>query len=72
MEIKSSMSTNIKDEAIAWVQNYFKKTYNRETKFIPNGVNCPKIKEIQLVKEKYGLEKDSYILYLGRLVPEKV
>ena len=53
------------------VQNYFKKTYNRETKFIPNGVNCPKIKEIQLVKEKYGLEKDSYILYLGRLVPEK-
>ena len=25
----------------------------------------------QLIKEKFGLDKDSYILFLGRLVPEK-
>lgn len=53
------------------VQTYFKDTYNRETKFIPNGVNRPQIREAQLIKEKFGLEKDSYILFLGRLVPEK-
>ncbi len=53
------------------VQKYFMDTYGRETKFIPNGVNRPEIREAQLIKEKFGLNKDSYILYLGRLVPEK-
>ena len=53
------------------VQKYFKETYNRETRFIPNGVNRPEIREAQLIKEKYGLEKDGYILFLGRIVPEK-
>ena len=53
------------------VQKYFKETYNRETRFIPNGVNRPEIREAQLIKEKCGLEKDSYILFLGRIVPEK-
>ena len=53
------------------VQDYFKNTYNRETVFIPNGVNKPEIKEASLIKQKYKLEKDSYILYLGRIVPEK-
>jgi glycosyltransferase involved in cell wall biosynthesis len=53
------------------VQQYFKDTYNRNTIFIPNGVNRPEIKEAQLITEKFGLEKDSYILFLGRLVPEK-
>lgn len=53
------------------VQKYFKDTYNRETRFIPNGVNRPEIREVQLIKEQFGLEKDDYILFLGRLVPEK-
>ena len=53
------------------VQDYFKDTYGRETHFIPNGVNRPEIKEAKLITEKFGLTKDSYILFLGRLVPEK-
>lgn len=53
------------------VQKYFMDTYNRKTIFIPNGVNKPIIRESQLIKEKFGLDKDSYILFLGRLVPEK-
>ena len=53
------------------VQDYFKKRYGRKTVFIPNGVNRPKIQESKLITEKYGLEKNSYILFLGRLVPEK-
>ena len=53
------------------VQDYFKKTYGRETRFIPNGVNRPKTLEADLVTEKFGLSKDSYVLFLGRLVPEK-
>lgn len=53
------------------VQDYFMKTYGRETKFIPNGVNRPVVRKAELIKEMFGLEKDSYILFLGRLVPEK-
>lgn len=53
------------------VKDYFKSTYGRETKFIPNGVNEPKIRSAELITETYGLTKDSYFLYLGRIVPEK-
>ena len=53
------------------VQDYFKNTYGRETRFIPNGVNRPEICNADIITEKYGLTKDSYVLFLGRLVPEK-
>ncbi len=53
------------------VQDYFLHTYNRKTVFIPNGVNRPQMIEPDLIKEEYSLTKDSYILFLGRLVPEK-
>lgn len=53
------------------VQDYFLKEYNRETVFIPNGVNEHKIINADIITKKYGLTKDSYILFLGRIVPEK-
>ena len=53
------------------VRDYFKETYGRKTHFIPNGVNRPQIREANLITDKFGLKKDSYILFLGRLVPEK-
>ena len=53
------------------VQDYFREKYGRETRFIPNGVNRPVIREANIIKYKFGLEKNDYILYLGRLVPEK-
>lgn len=53
------------------VQDYFMKTYGRETVFIPNGVNRPDVVEPDLIQKEYGLKKDDYILFLGRLVPEK-
>ena len=53
------------------VQKYFLETYGRETHFIPNGVNRPEVREAKLITDHFGLEKDSYILFLGRLVPEK-
>ena len=53
------------------VENYFKDTYGRKTVFIPNGVSRPEIITADEITEKYGLLKDEYILFLGRLVPEK-
>ena len=45
------------------VQKYFKDTYNRDTAFIPNGVSMPNV-----IKNE---TEDTFILYLGRIVPEK-
>ena len=53
------------------VQEYFQETYQRKTNFIPNGVNRPQKVPAEGIREKWGLEKDGYILYLGRIVPEK-
>ncbi len=52
-------------------QEYFKNTYNRKTEFIPNGIEKAEDRPAEIIKEKYGLSKNSYILYLGRIVPEK-
>lgn len=68
------MAAKYADEVIVLsesVQKYFKETYNRETKFIPNGVNKPLLKDANKIKDQFGLEKDNYILYLARIVPEK-
>lgn len=53
------------------VQDYFQNTYGRTTRFIPNGVNKAKPRKARQITEKWGFTKDSYILYLGRIVPEK-
>lgn len=53
------------------VQRYFEEKYARKTIVIPNGVNQSEKKQADFINLEYGLEKDSYILFLGRLVPEK-
>lgn len=53
------------------VQKYFLDTYNRKTHYIPNGIEKPQIKGDEEIKSKFSIEKNGYILYLGRIVPEK-
>lgn len=53
------------------VKKYFMREYGRKTVYIPNGVSAPETAEISVTGKKYGLKKDGYILYLGRIVPEK-
>ena len=68
------MAAKYADEIIVLsnnVQEYFKNTYNRKTNFIPNGVNKPQILKPDIIKKKYKLKKEDYILFLGRIVPEK-
>ena len=68
------MAVKYADEIIVLsknVQKYFKDTYNRDTIFIPNGVSKPEIKKAEIITDKYNLNKDDYILFLGRMVPEK-
>lgn len=53
------------------IKNYFWEAYKRETVLIPNGIAKPNIEEADIIRDKWQLEKDGYILYLGRIVPEK-
>lgn len=53
------------------VKRYFMEAYGREAVFIPNGVDAKEALPASVIKEKWNLEKYSYLLYLGRLVPEK-
>lgn len=53
------------------VRRYFIEAYGREAVFIPNGVDAKGALPASVIKEMWNLEKDSYLLYLGRLVPEK-
>lgn len=53
------------------VKQYFLDNYKRETKFIPNGIEKMPVITAEKINKKWALEKDSYILYLGRVVPEK-
>lgn len=50
---------------------YYRDKYKLETTYIPNGVERPDPINPRIIKEKYGLDTDSYILFLARLVPEK-
>lgn len=52
-------------------QQYFLDTYGRETTLIPNGIDMPEKRKADLICRRWGLKKDEYILYLGRIVPEK-
>ncbi len=53
------------------MQRYFMDTYGRETVYIPNGLTMPEKKEVSIIRERFNLEKNSYILFLARIVPEK-
>lgn len=53
------------------VRDYFLDTYKRWTTYIPNGVCETHNIAPNEISDKFGLDKDEYILFLGRLVPEK-
>ena len=74
IKLGEKMAVKFADEIIVLsnrVKKYFKDTYNRDTVYIPNGVNTPLIVDAKLIKEEFDIDKDGYILFLGRLVPEK-
>ena len=74
LKFGEKMAAKHADEVIVLsknVQQYFKETYNRETVFIPNGIERPEIREVEVIGQKYGLKKDEYLLFLARMVPEK-
>lgn len=52
------------------IKRHYKKHYNKDIIFIPNGVNISKPRRISNLK-RFGLKRNDYILFLSRIVPEK-
>jgi glycosyltransferase involved in cell wall biosynthesis len=53
------------------VREYFREKYGRETVLIPNGIDPAEIRPADEITKQFGLSSREYILFLGRLVPEK-
>ena len=74
LKLGEKIAAKYADEVIVLsrnMQEYFLENYGRKTHFIPNGITRPQIRKAELIRERYGLEKDGYILFLARIVPEK-
>jgi glycosyltransferase involved in cell wall biosynthesis len=74
LKFGEKMAARYADEVIVLsknVQQYFIQTYGRETKYIPNGISKPEIREVNHIYNKFNLKKEDYILFLARIVPEK-
>lgn len=52
-------------------QAYFRETYHRDTRLIPNGVTPVQPSGGEEIQKAWGLAPQSYFLFLGRIVPEK-
>lgn len=52
-------------------RQYFRDTYNVDAVFLPNAVEKPILRPADRTTAQWGLRKNDYILFLGRLVPEK-
>lgn len=68
MSVKNSDKLIVLSDSIS---KYFKKEYNKETIKIANGTNVQEFKEIDMIKDRFGLEANGYYFAIGRLVPEK-
>ncbi len=52
-------------------QDYFYQTYGRKATWIPNAIPYRDPLPANLIMQRYGLKPGSYILYVGRISPEK-
>ena len=53
------------------MKKYIDSKYGVNSILFANGIDAPEKQEADIIKKQWGLEKDSYVLSLGRIVPEK-
>lgn len=74
LELGERMAARKADVCLVLSKNmkeYIDVKYGVNSICFANGVSKPEHHEPEIIKEKYGLESDDYILSLGRIVPEK-
>ncbi len=74
LKLGERAAVTIPDKTIAVskaIQQYVTDTYEKDCRYIPNGVSLAQKAEARLITEKYFIKRNDFFLYLGRLVPEK-
>lgn len=68
------LSAHVPDETIVVsrdLDRHYRERYGRRTTYIPNGVAEPIARAPEEIERRFGLRGDDYVLFVGRLVPEK-
>lgn len=69
------MSAHVPDATVVVsqdLQDFFEKRWSRLTYYVPNGVTRPDaVGEASLLEERFGVLPGEYVLFVGRLIPEK-
>ena len=68
------MSARVPDATIgvSWeLAEHYRSRYGRPIAYIPNGVTVRQPRQADEITRRYGLVHGSYLLFVGRLVPEK-
>ncbi|MCF7795139.1 glycosyltransferase family 4 protein [Patescibacteria group bacterium] len=74
LKFGEKMGHKYADEVIAVsksLRSYSYRRYNRDVTYIPNAVEKANIIPANIIKEKWGLEKNNYIVSVSRLVRHK-
>ena len=74
LKIGELISVSIPEKTIVVskeLKDYFKSHYQKKTVHIPHGISVPEFAEPDIIKRKYNLSRKDYILFMGRLSPEK-
>ncbi|MEA3402552.1 MAG: glycosyltransferase family 4 protein [Armatimonadota bacterium] len=53
------------------LRQFYRRTFGRDTTYIPSGVEIPELLPARQIREQWGLEPGEYLLFVGRLTPEK-
>jgi glycosyltransferase involved in cell wall biosynthesis len=68
------LSAHVPDATIAvsrHLSEHYLEAYGRVAPTITNGVDAPEVRPPSAIAERWGLTTGSYLLFVGRLVPEK-
>lgn len=68
------MSAHVPDATIVVshdLADHFRRRYDRTTWYVPNGVADPVRRPPAAIRRRFGLRGRDYVLFVGRLVPEK-
>ena len=74
LDLATWMSARVPDRTITVSQSladHYAARYDRDCAYVPNGTNLKTRRGPSQISEKYGLHGDDYLLFVGRLVPEK-
>jgi glycosyltransferase involved in cell wall biosynthesis len=74
LKIGEYISVKIPDRTIVVsddLRQYVRDKYAQDSIHIPHGIDLSRVKRPELIKKKYGLKGNDYILFMGRLAPEK-